>query len=65
MISHKSIEMRPYSHHDARSEVGLASVITPLSIRRGAGGEVPEGLRHTEFTEAFQLTLAVTLCDIG
>ena len=24
-----------------------------------------EGLRHTEVTEAFQLTLAVTLCDIG
>ena len=24
-----------------------------------------EGLRHTEFTEAFQLRLAVTLCDIG
>ena len=27
--------------------------------------EPTEGLRHTEFTEAFQLTLAVTLCDIG
>ena len=27
--------------------------------------EPTEGLRHTEFTEAFQLRLAVTLCDIG
>ena len=24
-----------------------------------------ERLRHTEFTEAFQLTLAVTFCEIG
>ena len=31
----------------------------------GAHFEPTEGLRHTEFTEAFQLTLAVTLCDIG
>ena len=27
--------------------------------------ELTEGLRHTEFTEAFQLRLAVTFCDIG
>ena len=27
--------------------------------------EPTEGLRHTENTEAFQLTLAVTLCEIG
>ena len=27
--------------------------------------EPTEGLRHTEFTEAFQQRLAVTLCDIG
>ena len=27
--------------------------------------EPTEGLRHTEVTEAFQLTLAVTLCEIG
>ena len=27
--------------------------------------ESTERLRHTEFTEAFQLTLALTLCDIG
>ena len=27
--------------------------------------EPTEGLRHTEFTEAFQLRLAVTFCEIG
>ncbi|EGW48760.1 hypothetical protein HMPREF0666_03383, partial [Prevotella sp. C561] len=27
--------------------------------------EPTERLRHTENTEAFQLTLAVTLCEIG
>ena len=27
--------------------------------------EPTERLRHTEFTEAFQLTLAVTFCEIG
>ena len=27
--------------------------------------EPTERLRHTEFTEAFQLRLAVTFCDIG
>ena len=27
--------------------------------------ELTERLRHTEFTEAFQLRLALTLCDIG
>ena len=31
----------------------------------GAHFEPTERLRHTEFTEAFQLTLAVTLCIIG
>ena len=31
----------------------------------GTRFEATEGLRHTEFTEAFQLTLAVTLCVIG
>ena len=31
----------------------------------GAHFEPTESLRHTEFTEAFQLRLAVTLCDIG
>ena len=31
----------------------------------GAHFEHTEGLRHTEVTEAFQLTLAVTFCDIG
>ena len=27
--------------------------------------EPTEGLRHTEVTEAFQLRLAVTFCEIG
>ena len=31
----------------------------------GARFEPTEGLRHTEVTEAFQLTLAVRFCDIG
>ena len=31
----------------------------------GAHFELTEGLRHTEFTEAFQLRLAVTFCEIG
>ena len=31
----------------------------------GAHFEHTERLRHTEFTEAFQLRLAVTFCDIG
>ena len=31
----------------------------------GAHFELTEGLWHTDFTEAFQLTLALTLCDIG
>ena len=43
MISHKSIEMRPYSYQDTSSERGVTSVITPLSIRRGAGREASYG----------------------
>ena len=31
----------------------------------GAHFEPTERLRHTEVTEAFQLTLAVTFCEIG
>ena len=31
--------MGPHSYYDTNSEVGVTSVITPLSIRRGAGGE--------------------------
>ena len=42
-----------HPHHDASSVVGVASVITPLSIRRGVGGEAPERLRHTEITERY------------
>ena len=35
------------------SLIGVTSHTTPLSIRRGAGGEVSEGLRHTENTERY------------
>ena len=38
---------------------------TDLTEPFGAHFELTEGLRHTEVTEAFQLRLAVTLCDIG
>ena len=39
--------------------------LTEFTEHLGARFEHTEGLRHTEITEAFQLTLAVTLCDIG
>ena len=35
--------MGPHSYYDTNSEVGVTSVITPLSIRRGARGEVSGG----------------------
>ena len=38
---------------------------TEFTEHLGARFEPTEGLRHTEVTEAFQLRLAVTLCDIG
>ncbi len=38
---------------------------TDLTEPFGAHFEPTEGLRHTDITEAFQLTLAVTFCDIG
>ena len=38
---------------------------TEFTERLGARFEPTERLRHTEFTEASQLTLAVMLCDIG
>ena len=38
---------------------------TELTEHFGAYFEPTERLRHSEFTEAFQLTLAVTLCVIG
>ena len=53
MISHKGVGEGSHSYQDTRSEGGVTSVITPLSIRRGDGGEVPERLRHTERTERF------------
>ena len=39
MISYKDVGVGPHSNYDTNSEVGVTSVITPLSIRRGAGGE--------------------------
>ena len=39
--------------------------LTDLTELFGAHFELTERLRHTDITEAFQLTLAVTLCDIG
>jgi len=36
------VRITPQSHHDANREVGVASVITPLSIWRGDGGEAVE-----------------------
>ena len=39
--------------------------LTELTEPFCAHFEPTEGLRHTEVTEAFQLTLAVTLCVIG
>ena len=39
--------------------------LTDLTELFGARFEPTERLRHTEFTEAFQLRLAVTFCDVG
>ena len=39
--------------------------LTELTEPFGVRFESTERLRHTEFTEAFQLRLAVTLCEIG
>ena len=39
--------------------------LTELTERFHQRFEPTEGLRHTEVTEAFQLTLAVTFCVIG
>ena len=43
MISYKDVGVGPHSNYDTNSEVGVTSVITPLSIRRGAGGEASGG----------------------
>ena len=49
------------------SQWGVLSLTerTEFTEHFGAHFELTEGLLHTEFTEAFQLTLAVTLCVIG
>jgi len=43
MISYKDVGVGPHSYYDTNSEVGVTSVITPFSIRRGAGGEASDG----------------------
>ena len=48
-----------------RWEVFSLTERTEFTEPFGAQFEPTERLRHTEFTEAFQLTLAVTFCDIG
>ena len=49
------------------SQWGVLSLTerTEFTEHFGAHFELTERLRHTEFTEAFQLTLAVTFCEIG
>ena len=51
MISHKGVGEGSHSYHDARSEGGVTSVITPLPLGEGkgegptgAGGEASLGL---------------------
>ena len=45
MISYKDVGVSPHSYHDTSSKGGVTSVITPLSIRRGAGGEAFVGCK--------------------
>ena len=49
------------------SQCGVFSLTerTEFTEPFGAHFEPTERIRHTENTEAFQLTLAVTLCAIG
>ena len=48
MISYKDVGVGPHSNYDTNSEVGVTSVITPLSIRRGAGGEASDGCKFCD-----------------
>ena len=50
---------------ESRGEVFSLTERTEFTEVFGAHFELTEGLRHTENTEAFQLRLAVTFCDIG
>ena len=43
MNSYRGIGVSSRSYQDTSSEGGVTSVITPLSIRRGAGGEASVG----------------------
>ena len=46
MISYRGIGVSQRSYQDTSSEVGVTSVITPLSIRREAGGEASGGCEY-------------------
>ena len=61
--------LRPFSNREGRGEKSWRDFsltehtdLTELFHQRF---DPTERLRHTEVTEAFQLRLAVTLCDIG
>ena len=60
---------RPFYNREGRGEKSWRDFSltehTDLTELFGAQFELTERLRHTEFTEAFQLTLAVTFCEIG
>ena len=43
MNSYRGIGVSSRSYQDTSSKGGVTSVITPLSIRRGAGGEASVG----------------------
>ena len=62
MVVFSLIEDIPFSH---RGYFFSLTERTEFTERLGARLEPTEGLRHTEVTEAFQLTLAVTFCVIG
>ena len=53
------------THKQLAGEVFLSQTPQILQSIFAHCFDLTEGLRHTEFTEAFQLRLAVTLCDIG
>ena len=57
MIRQRGIRVNLRSHHDASSEGGVTSVITPLSIRRGAGGKASR--RPSAYREHRALLLKV------
>ena len=66
----KSVRKRRYPRYEVRpmrlaAEFFLSQGTQSSRSFVAHSFEPTEGLRHTEFTEAFQLRLAVTFCDIG